>query len=122
PALGLDQLQADLVEFGKIRRAAIRQHHAAIAAVVRLAYGGMDADLGGDAAHQQIRDAAVLQHLAEVGGVKPPLPGLSTTISPSTGVSSGMMSWPASPRIRMRPIGPGSPMRSRGVLRSIFAG
>src|ERR1700723_2918384 len=33
-----------------------------------------------------------------------------------------MMSWPASPRIRMRPIGPGSPMRRLGSPRSIFAG
>src|ERR1035437_1640868 len=33
-----------------------------------------------------------------------------------------MMSWPASPRIRIRPIGPGSPMRRLGAPRAIFAG
>ena len=33
-----------------------------------------------------------------------------------------MMSWPASPRIRMRPIGPGSPMRKEGAPRSTLAG
>ena len=33
-----------------------------------------------------------------------------------------MMSWPASPRIRMRPIGPGSPMRKLGAPRSTLAG
>src|ERR1700735_2600437 len=44
------------------------------------------------------------------------------TISLSSGYSSGMMSWPASPRIRIRPIGPGSPMRRLGAPRSIFAG
>ncbi len=33
-----------------------------------------------------------------------------------------MMSWPASPRMRIRPIGPGSPMRKLGAPRSIFAG
>ena len=33
-----------------------------------------------------------------------------------------MMSWPASPRIRMRPIGPGSPMRMEGAPRATLAG
>ncbi len=44
------------------------------------------------------------------------------TISLSSGYNAGMMSWPASPRIRIRPIGPGSPMRRLGAPRSIFAG
>ena len=44
------------------------------------------------------------------------------TISPSSGYSAGMMSWPASPRIRIRPIGPGSPMRRLGAPRSTLAG
>src|SRR3954471_11478809 len=51
-----------------------------------------------------------------------PLPGLSTTGSPATGASAGMMSWPRSPRIRIRPIGPASPMRLLGAPRSTFAG
>ncbi len=33
-----------------------------------------------------------------------------------------MMSWPGSPRTRMRPIGPGAPMRSAGSPRSTFIG
>ena len=33
-----------------------------------------------------------------------PLPGLSTTTSPCFGYSSGTMSWPFSPRTRMRPM------------------
>ena len=33
-----------------------------------------------------------------------------------------MMSWPASPRIRIRPIGPGSPIRNDGAPRSTLAG
>ena len=69
-ALGLDHLQAHLVEFGKVGGAAIRQHDAAIAAVVGLAHRGVDADLGGDAADQQILDAVFLQHVAEFGGVE----------------------------------------------------
>ena len=69
-ALGLDHLQAHLVEFGKVGCAAVRQHHAAIAAVVGFAHGGVDADLGGDAADQQILDAVALQHVAEFGGVE----------------------------------------------------
>src|SRR5580692_5676757 len=54
--LGLDHFQAHVVEFGKIRCAAIGQHHAAIAAVVGLAHRGVDADFGGHAAHQQVLD------------------------------------------------------------------
>src|SRR6266540_1076952 len=51
-----------------------------------------------------------------------PLPGLSITGSPGTGASAGMISCPASPRIRMRPIGPGSPIRIDGAPRSTLAG
>src|SRR5260221_300751 len=39
-----------------------------------------------------------------------PLPGLSMIGSPASGLSSGMMPQPASPRTRMRPRGPGAPM------------
>src|ERR1700722_16850067 len=39
-----------------------------------------------------------------------PLPGLSMIASPGFGASSGMISQPGSPRPRMRPHGPGSPM------------
>ena len=33
-----------------------------------------------------------------------------------------MMSWPYSPRMRIRPYGPGSPIRSDGLPRRSFAG
>lgn len=47
-----------------------------------------------------------------------PFPGLSSTTSPACGYSSGMVSWPRSPRIRRRPSGPGEPMPSAdGLLR-----
>src|SRR5579863_3195275 len=39
-----------------------------------------------------------------------PLPGLSMIGSPATGARSGMISQPNSPRTRMRPHGPGSPI------------
>ncbi len=39
-----------------------------------------------------------------------PLPGLSMIGSPAFGASSGMISQPGSPRTRIRPHGPGSPM------------
>ena len=39
-----------------------------------------------------------------------PLPGLSITGSPAIGASSSMICQPGSPRTRMRPQGPGSPM------------
>ena len=58
------------MKLGKVGCAAIRQHHAAIAAVVGFAHRGVDADLGGDAADQQILDAVALQHVAEFGGVE----------------------------------------------------
>ena len=51
-----------------------------------------------------------------------PLPGLSITGSPAAGYSSGMMSWPASPRTRMRPIGPASPMQVALRPRIFLAG
>src|SRR5580700_394095 len=41
--LGLDHFQAHLVEFGEIGSAAIGQHDAAVAAVVGLAHGAVDA-------------------------------------------------------------------------------
>ena len=51
-----------------------------------------------------------------------PLPGLSITGSSGSGARSSMMSWPYSPRIRMRPLGPGAPMRRLGSPRLSLAG
>ncbi len=59
-----------LVEFREIGRAAVGQHDAAIAAVIGLAHGGVDAHFGGDAAHQQILDAVFLQDVGKLGGVE----------------------------------------------------
>jgi transposase len=66
---------------------------------------------GHHAGHHRARGAGwEVLHVC-IGGVEHPLPGLSTIGSPVTGASSAMMSWPGSPRTRMRPIGPGAPMR-----------
>src|SRR3954467_6765283 len=53
-ALGLDHLQAHLVKFGEVGCAAVGDDDAAIAAVIGLAHGGVDAHFSGDAAHQEI--------------------------------------------------------------------
>ena len=58
------------MKLGKIGAAAIREHDAAIAAVIRLAHGGVHADLGGDTAHEQRLDAAGAQDGVEVGLVE----------------------------------------------------
>ena len=58
------------MKLGKIGRAAVRYDDAAIAAVVGLAHGGVDAHFRGDAADQQIFDPVVLQDVTEFGGVE----------------------------------------------------
>ena len=75
-ALRLDHREAHLVEFRKVGGAAVGEHDAAIAAVVRLAHRGVDADLGGDAADQQVLDAEIAQQRVEVGRVERALAGL----------------------------------------------
>src|SRR4030095_2509972 len=52
--LRLDHREPHLMKFRKVGCAAIAEHDAAKAAIVRLAHGGVDADFGGDAAHQQV--------------------------------------------------------------------
>ena len=47
-----------------------------------------------------------------VNPVELTLPGLSMMVSPSRGVSSGISCHPGSPRTRILPIGPGSPVAS----------
>ena len=64
------------LEFGEVGAGAIRQHQAVEAAIVRFAHRRVDADLGGDAADDQLRDAAAAQHRLEVGGVERALAGL----------------------------------------------
>ena len=46
-----------------------------------------------------------------------PCPACRSPARPATGASSSMMSWPYSPRTRMRPVGPGSPIRMRRLRR-----
>ena len=55
PALRLDHLEAHLLEFREIRADAILEHEAVEPAIVGLAHRGVDADLGGDAADDQLR-------------------------------------------------------------------
>ena len=110
------------MELGKVRGAAVAGHDAAVAAVVGLAHRRVHADLGRDAARRSAcRCRGCAGCACRSVAKNAPLPGLSMTGSPASGASAGTMSWPGSPRIRMRPIGPGAPMRSVGAPRSTFA-
>src|SRR5271165_5453106 len=76
PALCLDHAQPHLLKLREIRADAIGNDDALVAAVVGLAHGRIDADLGGDPADDQLSDAAVLQHRVEIGGEECALAGL----------------------------------------------
>ena len=76
PPCALIMARPAVVKFGEIGRAAVGQHDTAKAAVVGLAHGGVDADLGRHAADQQRLDAAVVQHQLEIGLVERALAGL----------------------------------------------
>ena len=93
PPLGLDHGESGGVKFREVRPGAIGRHEAVIAAVVGLADGGVDADLGGDTGDDELADALHLQDGVKVGGPEGALPGLSMTNSPDLGASSGMMVW-----------------------------
>ena len=56
--------------------AAILQHQAFEAAVVGLAHGGVDADIGGDAGEDDVFDAALVEDQFQVGGAERALAGL----------------------------------------------
>ena len=56
--------------------AAILQQQAFEAAVVGLAHGGVDADVGGDAGEDDVLDAALVEDQLEVGGAERALAGL----------------------------------------------
>ena len=75
-ALRLDHLEADALELGEVRRHAVAQHHALVAAVVGLAHRGVHAHLQRDAADDQRLDAAIQQDLVQVGRVERALAGL----------------------------------------------
>src|SRR5580704_13136858 len=70
PALRLDHLQAHLLELRKVRADAILEHEAVETPVIGLAHRGVDADLGGDAADDQLLDAAMFEDRVEVGRVE----------------------------------------------------
>ena len=67
-ALRGDHLQPHRLELRKVRADAVLRHQAVVAAVVGLAHGGVDADLGGDAGHDELRDAAILENGVQIGG------------------------------------------------------
>src|SRR5262245_37871275 len=50
--------------------AAILEEEAFEAAVIGLAHGGVDPDIGGDAAEDQVADAAGAEHQLEIGGTE----------------------------------------------------
>jgi len=72
-----------------------------------MAHGGVDADVGGDAAQHDVAQARVRNISSRSVAQNEPLPGLSMIGSPGFGASSGMISQPGSPRTRIRPHGPG---------------
>ena len=69
-ALHLDHLQRSQVIAVIGRGAAVFEQHAFEAAIVRLAHGGMDADVGRDPRKRDIVDSAGAQHQLEVGGAE----------------------------------------------------
>ena len=58
------------MELREVGGAAVGEHDAPIAAIVRLAHCGVDADFGGDAADQQMLDAEIAQQRVEISAVK----------------------------------------------------
>ena len=93
------------------RAAAILEQQALEAAIVGLAHGGVHADVGGDAGQGEVVDAALRRISSRSVAQNEPLPGLSMIgLAGAAASSSGMISQPGSPRTRMRPQGPGSPM------------
>src|SRR6266496_3801860 len=66
-ALCLDHLQRHPLELWEVRCHAVREYQAVVAAIVRLADGGVDADLGGHAADDQAGDAFALEDGIQVG-------------------------------------------------------
>ena len=84
-ALHLDHLDRGEVVAVVGGAAAILEQQAFVAAVIGLAHGGVDADIGGDAGKDDVVDAALVEDQFEIGGKKLPLPGLSMIGSPATG-------------------------------------
>src|SRR5262245_55362142 len=66
-ALRLDHGQSGRVKVRKIRGTTVAQDHTAKAAIIVLAHGGIDTDLGRDTAYQQVFNAAIAQQELEIG-------------------------------------------------------
>src|SRR5215471_11888951 len=84
-ALRLDHREPDLVKFREVRGTAIRQHDAAEATIIGLAHGGVDADLGCNAADEQRLMPRLRSISSRSVWQNAPLPGLSITGSPVIG-------------------------------------
>ena len=106
------------------RAAAIFQQQTFEPAIIGLAHCRMDANVGSDATQHEVGDSAQPNINSRSVAQNEPLPGLSMIGSPGRGASSGMISQPGSPRTRMRPHGPGSPIPApmRRDRQRLFAG
>ena len=123
PALGLDHSQAHLVKLGEVRAAAVAGDDAAVAAVVRFAHRGVDADLGRHAADDQVLDAAVAAgSRADRWRRTRPCPACRSPARRRIGIE---LRDDVVARARRgsgcAPSGPGSPMRLLGAPRSTLA-
>src|SRR5205085_10093215 len=75
-ALHLDHLEGGQMIAVVGRAAAILEQHAFEAAIVRLAHGGVDANVGGDAGENEVADLPRPQDELEIGGAEAALAGL----------------------------------------------
>ena len=118
-ALRADHAQPDVVEFGKVRCAIVGDGDAAVAAIVGLADRRVTQTSVVTPQTSSVPDPHCGMR-SPIRGVERPCPGLSIDRFAAS-KAPRMMSWPGSPRTRMRPIGPGAPMRFAGSPRSTFS-
>src|SRR5687768_2024946 len=67
-ALRGDHLQPHGLKLRKVGTDAVLGNQAVVASVIRFAHGGVDADLGGHAGDDQLRDATPLEDGVQIGG------------------------------------------------------
>src|SRR6478735_8248878 len=75
-ALGGEHVESHALELGEVGADAGGQHQHFVPAIIGLADGGVDADLGGHAGDDQLGDARLRQDRLEVGAVEGSLAGL----------------------------------------------
>ena len=110
-ALGGDHPEPHLVELREVGADAVREHEALEAAVVGLADGGVHAHLGRDAGHDEAgRCRGCAGSARGRSRRRRPCRACRARPRPAIGASSSTMSWPSSPRTRMRPFGPSAPI------------